>query len=45
MDMDAPFGPPQRYVGLDVHKHFVVVAAVDGRQQIVLRPCRLSFND
>ncbi len=35
----------RRFVGLDVHKHFVVVGAVDAQQQVVLRPRRLEFDD
>ena len=31
-----------RFVGLDVHKRSVMVAAVDGRQTVVLRPRRFS---
>lgn len=33
---------PTRFVGLDVHKASIVVAAVDKEQQIVLRPRRFS---
>jgi hypothetical protein len=36
---------PRRFVGIDLHKHFVVVAAVDGRQQIILEPQRVSLDD
>lgn len=32
--------PPTRFVGIDLHKHFVVIAAVDAQQQIVLQPTR-----
>ena len=32
--------PVTRFVGIDLHKHFVVVAAVDAQQQIVLQPTR-----
>ena len=29
-----------RFVRIDLHKHFVVVAAVDAQQQILLKPTR-----
>lgn len=29
-----------RFVGLDLHKHFVVAAAVDAQQQLLLKPTR-----
>lgn len=32
--------PVTRFVGIDLHKHFVVVAAVDARQQVILPPTR-----
>lgn len=32
--------PVTRFVGIDLHKHFVVIAAVDARQQVVLPPTR-----
>jgi antitoxin component of MazEF toxin-antitoxin module len=37
--------PATRFVGIDLHKHFAVVAAVDARQQIVLRPTRRIHLD
>ena len=33
----------ERYVGLDVHKHYVMVGAVDGNQQLVLPPRKVSL--
>lgn len=36
---------PSRFVGIDLHKHFVVVAAVDAHQQVVLRPRHISLDD
>ena len=36
---------PVRFVGLDVHKHDVVVGAVNAHPDIVLRPHRLSLSD
>jgi len=34
----------QRYVGLDIHKHHVVAAAVDAQQQVVLAPQKIAMN-
>jgi transposase len=34
-----------RFIGLDVHKHYVMLGAVDGAQNVVLRPRRLSFAE
>ena len=34
-----------RYVGLDIHKRCVMVAAVDAQQQVVLPPRRLSWEE
>jgi transposase len=35
-----------RFVGIDLHKHFVVVAGVDAQQQLVLKPSdRISLDD
>ena len=35
-----------RFVGVDLHKHFVVVAAVDAQQQLVLKPTgRIDLDD
>jgi hypothetical protein len=34
-----------RYVGIDVHKRHVVVAAVDVRQEIVITPMKLSVHE
>src|SRR5258706_5582153 len=35
---------PQRFVGLDVHREYVVVAAVAADQQLVLPPRRLALD-
>jgi hypothetical protein len=40
--MDASV-TPQRFVGVDLHKQSVTIAAVDAQQQIVLRPFKLSL--
>jgi len=34
-----------RFVGLDLHKHYVVVAAVNAQQEVVLRPRKISLDD
>lgn len=35
-----------RFVGIDLHKHFVVVAAVDAQQNLVHQPSRrISLDD
>lgn len=34
----------QRYVAFDVHKSYVMVAAVDAAQTVVLRPRRIEFS-
>ena len=34
----------QRFVGIDLHKHYVVVAAVDGQQELLLNPRRISLD-
>ena len=34
-----------RFVGLDLHKHFVVVTAVNAQQEVVLRPRKISLDD
>jgi transposase len=36
---------PLRFIGLDVHKHYVVIGAVDAQQRVVLRPRKLSFAE
>lgn len=36
---------PSRFVGIDLHKQFVVIAAVDAHQQVVLKPKRISLDD
>ena len=37
--------PTIRYVGLDVHKHYVMVGAVDQTQQTVLPPRKVALAD
>jgi transposase len=36
--------PVERFVALDVHKHYVMVAAIDAAQQVVLAPRKLSLE-
>src|SRR5258707_1134059 len=43
--MDPPTVSPARFVGLDVHKHYVLVSAIDAHQQIVLPPRRVGFDE
>ncbi len=35
----------ERFVALDVHKHYVVVGAVNAQQQVVLAPRRVDLED
>lgn len=35
---------PSRFVAFDLHKHYVVVAAVNREQEVVLQPRRLAMN-
>jgi transposase len=35
----------QRFIGLDVHKAYVVVAAVDAQQSVLLQPRRIAIDD
>ena len=37
--------PEKRYVGLDVHKHYVMVGIVDRDQQTLLSPRKVSLTD
>ena len=34
-----------RYFGIDTHKHYVLVAAVDAQQEALLKPTRVSMAD
>jgi transposase len=36
---------PRRYIGLDVHKEYLVAAAVDQRQNLLMPPQRVSYSD
>ncbi|HEY7417769.1 MAG TPA: IS110 family transposase, partial [Ktedonobacteraceae bacterium] len=35
--------PTPRYIALDVHRHYVMVAAIDADQPILLPPRRMPF--
>lgn len=41
--MSQPAQPPSRFVGLDVHKHYLIAAAVDADQNVVLHPRRVQL--
>ncbi len=43
--MNSPPTKPQRFVALDVHKRYIVVGAIDGEQNILLRPRRVPIED
>ncbi len=43
--MEEAVVEPLRFVALDVHKHYVMVGAVDARQTIVLTPRRVGLPD
>ncbi len=38
-----PARSPTRFVALDVHRHYLVVGAVDAQQTVVLTPRRFGF--
>ncbi len=35
---------PTRFIGMDIHRQFVMVAAVDGQQQILLNPIKVPLE-
>ena len=44
--MNAPTVPTyERYLALDVHKHYVVVGGVNAQQQVILPPRRLNLGE
>lgn len=43
--MPSPPDVPPRFVGLDVHKHSIMVAVVDKEQQTLLRPRRVALPE
>jgi len=42
--MQEPQVAPERFVALDVHKQYVMVAAVDRDRRVVLPPRRVTFD-
>jgi transposase len=36
---------PQRFIGLDVHKEYLVAAAVDKQQNLLMSPQRVNYSD
>ena len=44
MDTQSP-GTFERYLALDIHKHYVVVGGVNAQQQVVLPPRRLDLGE
>lgn len=45
MSEDRNASPSRRYVALDIHKHYCVVAAVDRDGKVVLQPVRVGHVD
>src|SRR5689334_8664520 len=45
MNEDGDTRGSQRYVALDIHKHYCVVAGVDREGRIVLQPVRVEHTD
>ncbi len=43
--MDPPANAATRFVALDVARNSVMVAAVDARQQVVLKPRRVAVDE
>ena len=43
--MDPPVVRPARFVGIDLHKTYLVLAAVDAQQQVVRPPRRLPLAE
>ena len=44
--MNAPTVPTyERYLALDIHKHYVVVGGVNAQQQVILPPRRLDLGE
>jgi hypothetical protein len=35
----------KRFFGFDIHKNFIVAAAVDSHQEVVVRPVKISSVD
>jgi ferredoxin-NADP reductase len=45
LEEKGPVGAQTRFVGLDVHRQYATVAAVDSQQQVVLTVRRIEFKD
>jgi transposase len=45
MSEDGNARPSRRYVALDIHKHYCVVAAVDRDGKVVVQPVRVEHQD
>ncbi len=45
MEQNGVVDESTRFVGLDVHRRYATVAAVDSKQQVVLTARRIDFND
>ncbi len=45
MSEESNASPSCRYVALDIHKHYCVVAAVNRDGQMVLQPVRVEHSD
>ena len=44
--MSPPISPPiERYVGIDRHKHDLVIGGVNAKQEVVLPPRRIELDD
>ena len=45
MNGDRNTRDTKRYVALDIHKHYCVIAAVDGEGRVVLQAVRVEHAD
>jgi hypothetical protein len=45
MSAEGNARPPRRYVALDIHKHYCVVAGVDRDGRVLLQPVRVEHAD
>ncbi|MBA3946076.1 MAG: hypothetical protein H0X37_16105 [Herpetosiphonaceae bacterium] len=43
--MTCPPDAPSRFVGLDIHKHYLVAVGVDAAQQHLFGPQRVAYAD
>ncbi len=42
--MSPVHAAPVRFIGLDIHKHYLVAVGVDAQQHVVLRPQRVAYT-